>query len=437
MGYRVVCTICEAEAAARGAPMPDIGHSGANPAPFQFAPAEHWQAVLAGGAARVNGMADRGTPAVVTYAFAPDRGHPERAPADAALIEGMREAVRHIESVAGLRFIEVDPGADPMLDLQYTTDESGWSWAQFPFVSATSANTTSQVLMNDVMSDFSPGTWGFEILLHELGHALGLKHPHDGRDRLDASMDDTSRTLMSYNRLDPHDAFQELDIAALRYLYGEADGLDGVTTVFNDAADLFMAKGTRGGDTLIGVNGVSILKGQGGADVLIGREANDRLKGGAGHDDISGSGGHDILMGGRGHDRMDGGAGDDRLIGQGGRDLMDGGTSDDLIQGGGGRDRLFGGTGSDTLAGGRGTDIMVGGPGADVFVAARRGRDIVKDFDPKEGDRIDISGLDLSASEAADRLTSMRGNLVFDTGLGTLNLEGTGDMSLGEWVFIG
>src|SRR5262249_54579210 len=33
--------------------------------------------------------------------------------------------------------------------------------------------------------DFAPGTFGFEVMSHEVGHVLGLSHPHD--DGLDSS----------------------------------------------------------------------------------------------------------------------------------------------------------------------------------------------------------------------------------------------------------
>ncbi|UOM35285.1 hypothetical protein [Acuticoccus sp. I52.16.1] len=382
-------------------------------------------------------MTDFGQPAIVTYAFAPDHKGAQRAAPDAALIEGMREAVDRVEAVAGVRFVEVGADDDPMVSLQYTTDGSGYSWAHYPSVSAGSPNTSSQILMSDVMTDYTPGSWGFEILLHELGHTLGLKHPHEGGVQLDAATDNTSHTLMSYNRDDPHDTYQSLDVKALQHLYGPAGGLDGVTTVYRAASDTMLVKGTAAGETLIGVNGRSVLSGGSGADQLLGRDAADRLLGGAGNDKMVGAGGRDKLLGGIGNDAMSGGAGNDRLAGQKGNDILDGGVGHDRLDGGGGHDRLSGGAGNDKLAGGRGNDVMTGGDGRDVFDAFGSGRDVVRDFDPHEGDRIDISGLDMSASEAADRLTSMRGNLVFDTGMGTLTLEGAGDLNGGEWIFIG
>ncbi|MBV5344652.1 MAG: M10 family metallopeptidase C-terminal domain-containing protein, partial [Rhodoferax sp.] len=68
-------------------------------------------------------------------------------------------------------------------------------------------------------------------LIHELGHALGLKHPFAGADAvglpgegpfLPASEDNTTWTVESYNSnlAQYHLTFSPLDIAALQYLYG-------------------------------------------------------------------------------------------------------------------------------------------------------------------------------------------------------------------------
>ena len=71
---------------------------------------------------------------------------------------------------------------------------------------------------------YGPGSYWYETLLHELGHALGLVHPHEGIS-LSNSLDKTSVTLMSYNSEGgPYSYFQPLDIQALHFIYG-GDGL--------------------------------------------------------------------------------------------------------------------------------------------------------------------------------------------------------------------
>jgi len=80
--------------------------------------------------------------------------------------------------------------------------------------------------------DFALGSWGFSMLLHEIGHTLGLKHPHSGSPTisdvdLPNGLDNDWATFMSYkdefasqstkwNPVTP----MVLDVLTLQYLYG-------------------------------------------------------------------------------------------------------------------------------------------------------------------------------------------------------------------------
>ena len=90
---------------------------------------------------------------------------------------------------------------------------------------------------------------------------------------------------------------------------------------------------------------------------------------------------------------------DDYLAGQNyTSNVMYGLGGNDRIVGGNGDDTLVGGAGNDVLIGGNGSDTLTGGSGADKFLfndvtAPGEAADVITDFNAKEGDVIDLSGL--------------------------------------------
>ncbi|NKD77434.1 calcium-binding protein [Haematospirillum sp. H1815] len=153
-----------------------------------------------------------------------------------------------------------------------------------------------------------------------------------------------------------------------------------------------------GGLVLVGGATSDTLQGSSLSDVLVGGGGSDILHGKSGSDTLVGGDGNDTLYGGRGADLLDGQGGDDTLRGGPGRDILSGGDGNDFLDGGRGNDTLVGGVGDDVLVGGAGADVLVGGPGADCFRYHSVGEalgDVLMDFDPQQGDRIEMSLLDV------------------------------------------
>src|SRR4051812_30017007 len=101
------------------------------------------------------------------------------------------------------------------------------------------------------------------------------------------------------------------------------------------------------------------------------------------------------LLGTAGADTLTGGASADLIQGLDGIDRVRGLDGNDTLEGGAGNDRLFGDAGDDRLVAGPGADGLTGGSGADRFVFLSLGdaADIITDFTPAAGDRLDIGAL--------------------------------------------
>lgn len=229
---------------------------------------------------------------------------------------------------------------------------------------------------------------GYETLLHEIGHALGLKHSFESPYELPTSQDNTNNTVMSYNHLNDYKTkFQSYDLAALEWIYG-GDGLGGKSN-----------------------SSVTLAKTQQGTihdDYLVGIEKNDVLTGLAGNDTLNGSLGRDTLIGGDGNDIYIVDNTLDKIIET---NLFDTDSMQSSVNytlpknvenllltldakigiGNELANKLVGNelanslnakAGNDTLEGGKGNDKLTGGTGHDTFVFNINDYDFLGDFAP-------------------------------------------------------
>ena len=258
-----------------------------------------------------------------------------------------RQALAVVATVAGVEFVEsVSLSVPNAIALANNRQLDSSGYAYMPSASFIGSDVFLDV---GTASNLAPaeGDYSALTLIHELGHALGLKHPFVGEavnegPYLPVPEDDTAWTVMSYTGLleEYYLRFSPLDIAALQYLYGppataragndlypvsagapnfiwDGAGVDTLDlSALAQAATVYLTPGYWGyvgsgpaalitAPGQITVNFGSVienLSGTTGTDRLYGNDADNRIEGNAGDDSLEGGAGNDTLIGGSGID---------------------------------------------------------------------------------------------------------------------------------------
>ncbi|WP_413173530.1 bluetail domain-containing putative surface protein [Anabaena azotica] len=274
------------------------------------------------------------------------------------------------------------------------------------------------------------GDYGFITLIHELGHGLGLAHPHDngGGSPIypgvtsafgstgDYGLNQGIYTTMSYNdglvygggkpntlAYGYQGTPMAFDIAAIQWLYG-------ANLTYRQNNDTYFLPKVNASGTFYsciwdtgGIDKISGVGASSGVRINLNDATLDVTQGGAGgylsaatgifggftiangvvienadgsdfDDSLTGNEFNNKLFGGRGNDTIYSGLGQDNLQGGDGDDYLNSGvarssldTANESLDGGSGNDFLFAGNGNDNIIGGLGNDTLYGMGGNDIL----------------------------------------------------------------------
>lgn len=283
--------------------------------------------------------------------------------------------------VANVTFQEVsDDGAGGQIRLGTNRQSGSAAYAYYP-----GADAGGDIYLNNAswtnQGDFADGSYGFMTLLHELGHAIGLKHPGNynagggGTDGpyLGDAEDNRDFTVMAYDTtstgIEPATP-QPYDIAAIQYLYGANRATrTGDDTYVAASGKVFTVWDAGGSDTIDGsaLGVASTIDLTPGAFSSLGKTRNLAIAYDVVIENATGGTGNDTLVGNDAANRLDGGAGDDTLR-AGNGDAAVGGAGGDRLEMQGGSVWAWG---VETVAGSAGSDVLVlQDAGATVTVSA-------------------------------------------------------------------
>jgi Ca2+-binding RTX toxin-like protein len=339
---------------------------------------------------------------------------------------GVIAALKEVTSVINVNVTQVADNSKVVGDIRFSvTSVSGPDEAAHAFLPGDTPEGGdvwfSNANWNEDGGGVAKGDFDFSTAMHEIGHALGLKHTFDGPNVLPADFDNYFYTVMSYTASpwsasgDNYASFYPTtlmyyDILALQTLYGRDHSHNAGNTIysFQQGRTYFETIDDAGGQDTIrydGTRGVSIDLEEGGFSNV--SNAVSFSNGNASRDTVW-IGPNTMI------ERATGGSGNDALFGNKAQNLLSGRNGNDVLKGFGGADTLFGGLGRDVLVGGAGADSFRF-TGASQTGNSSTSRDRISDFTHLT-DKINLSLIDPNQAMSGDDDFVWRGKFAFTSG---------------------